>query len=390
MPDGHRPIADAEQGFRKALNIDPRNIPALMGLARLALLHGRSDEALALLQRVQAVEPAHPEGLALTGVYWMTKGDFERAVAALEQAKASNPAFPMIHFNLGKAYAGAGRMQAAEGALREAIRLAPDHTDAWCELGNVQANSGRLRDAIHSLLRSIRANRRNVRAYLAVGALYERAGKTALMLRLYRSGLRHNPDAIPLLERIASLHAARFEFRQALAVALQILKRRNGAGDYLRLGTYAVALGDLETAEKAFHKALAKNSTSWEAHYNLAELYMSARLMDKARQHYRSALDAAPSAYEPLNGMGLFTLSVDHDPARAVELLLHAVEAAPSRPEAHLNLALAYAKLGSTTAARESADAVLRLTKPGDALHVQADRLRATLLLQNRPLRPLS
>jgi tetratricopeptide (TPR) repeat protein len=266
----------------------------------------------------------------------------------------------------------------------------PNDAAGWCALGELQAKGGRLEEAIHSFLRSIRADRRFVRPYLALGLLYETAGKTAPILRLYRSGLRHNPDALLLLERIASVHASRFEFREAFAVAREILNRRNLTSDYLRLGAYAVALGDLETAEKSFERALAKSPDSWEAHYNLGELYMAARLMDKARDHYRAALEAAPSAYEPLNGMGLFVLTVEQDAAGAVELLRKAIAVAPSRPEAYLNVALAHARRNEVAAATEAADAVLRLAKVGDSLRAQAQRLKATLMLQNRSFGALS
>ena len=40
-----------------------------------------------------------------------------------------------------------------------------------------------------------------------------------------------------------------------------------------------MALREFETAEKAFLKSIQLNPQSWEGHYNLAELYMSAKLI---------------------------------------------------------------------------------------------------------------
>jgi tetratricopeptide (TPR) repeat protein len=348
-------FAEAEESFRKAEALDNRNLEALLGLARIALLQERAGDGLAILDRIFALRPEHPEALALRGLYWVAKGDFGSAIQSLEQARTKDGANPMIHLNLGKCYLAAGRPGPAEESLRAAIRLSP--------------------------------GQRYVQAWLALGSMYERTGRLDLAVGVYRSALRRDPSAVPLLERLASVLAAVMDFRCAAAVTARILKKRKFFGDYLRLGTYAVALGKLEEAEKAFRNALALNSESWEAHYNLAELYMAADLMEQAREHYRAAVQHGGDRFEPLNGMGLFLLTVDQDWERAIELLKQAEELAPSRPEPKLNLALAYAKIGDAVAARTYADAVLSVTRPGNSLHTQADRLKAALRLENHSLR---
>jgi tetratricopeptide (TPR) repeat protein len=240
------------------------------------------------------------------------------------------------------------------------------------------------------MLRAIKIDRRYVKAYLAVGRLCERAGKADLAIRLYRSGLRYNPNAFHLLERLSSVYASRLDFRSAFTAAIRILKKRKACGDYLRVGIYAVALRKLETAEKAFQAAISMNPHSWEAHYNLAELYMSARLMDQAREHYEAAVSHNLNRYEPLNGMGLFVLMVDNDWNRAIEFLCQAQEIAPSRPEPRLNLALAYSRKGDVTAAEEYTNSVLRLCQPGDPLYRQSERLKGMLRLEIHALRKLN
>ena len=275
----------------------------------------------------------------------MQKNEMARAIEVLEQAKVADPRLQMIFFNLGRSYQRIGNFPRAEENFRKAIEMNPDHFEAHSELGSVQAQTGRLEEGVYSILRAIRINRHFVKGYLAAGLLHEQAGKGDAAIRLYRSGLRHTPTAYPLRERLCVLYALKTDFRSAFAEALRIVKRRGLYSDYLRLGIYAVALREFETAEKAFLKSIQLNPQSWEGHYNLAELYMSAKLMDQASEQYQAAIgNNRHDRYEPLNGMGLFLLMVNEDCDGAIALLKQALDLAPNRPEPRLNLALAYAK----------------------------------------------
>jgi tetratricopeptide (TPR) repeat protein len=380
---------EAGQCFQKAIALDPHSVSALVGLGRLALLTQRVDEALGLLDRALSLQPDCAEALAVKGIYWMQQTEFDRAIDILEQAKASDPNLAMVYFNLGKGYRERGRFPRAEENFRKAIELNPHHFEAYCQLSYVQIQTGRLKDSIHSMLRAIRINPRYVKGYLILGSLYEHAGKWDLVTRLYRSGIRQNPDAFPLRERLCSLYALKGDFPSAFQEALEIVNTRSLYTDYLRLGTYAVALQQFETAEKAFQTSLYLNPASWEGPYNLAELYMSARLMDRAREQYQAALDNNRGGYEPLNGMGLFVLMVDQDWDRAIGLFKQALEFAPSRPEPRLNLALACAKKRDFPAAQKLAASVLTLAKPGDPVYDQAERLQGTIRIESRTFQAL-
>jgi Flp pilus assembly protein TadD len=192
-----------------------------------------------------------------------------------------------------------------------------------------------------------------------------------------------------LRERLCALYSLNGDFASAYREANEIVNRRNLYTDHLRLGSYAVALHQFEAAEKAFRASIELNPASWEGHYNLAEIYMSAQLMDRAREEYQAALDKNSGGYEPLNGMGLFVLIVDQDSERAIGLLKQAIELAPSRPEPRLNLALAYAKKGDFPSAQKFAASVLTRTRPGNPIYEQAERLRGTMRIETHTFQAL-
>ena len=377
---GRLQFSEAEQLFKKALELDPRSVVALVGLGRLALMRKQPSEALQLLDRALSIHPRHAEALAVKGIFFMETEEFGPAIEFLEQAKASDPNLQMVYFNLGKSYCEVGQFAKAEQSLRKALEMNRDHFEAYSQLSYIQIQTGRMKEGIHSMLRAIRINPLYVKGYLILGSLYENAGKGELVLRLYRNGLRHNPNAFPLRERLCSLYALKLDFHAAYVEALEIAKRRkNSYQDFLRVGTFAVALRKFETAEKAFKTSIDLSPKSWEGHYNLGELYMSAQLMKEAREHYKAAVENNHNSYKPLNGMGLFLLMVDHNWDGAIQFFKAALELAPSQAEPRFNMALAYAKKGDSRSAEKFAASVLSLVKPDDRIYRETERLQAIL-----------
>jgi tetratricopeptide (TPR) repeat protein len=369
--------------------LDPRSVAALVGLSRLALLERRADDALARLDQALALQPENADALSLRGIYWMQRGEFERAAEVLEQAEALDPNLAMIHFNLGKCYRELGQPTPAEQAFRKAIEVSPEHFEAHGQLSLLELESGRTGAGIRTMLHAIRINPRYIKGYFVLGSHYESVGDWDAAIRVFQSGIQHNRNAFLLRERLCFVYACKRDFSEAFRAACEIATARGLYTDYLRLGSYAAALQQFETAEKAFKTSLDRNPASWEGHYNLAELYMSARMMDQAREHYQAALDKNNGAYVPFNGMGLFVLVVDEDADRAIELLNRALQLAPSRREPQLNLALAYAKKGDFQTAQKFATSVLSTASCGDPLYDQAERLQGTIRIETSTFRAL-
>jgi superkiller protein 3 len=382
---GSLQFLEAEQSFKRAIEINPQSAEALVGLSRLALMKKQRDEALQLLDRALNYHPDCAEAMAVKGIYLMEVEEFDRAIEILEQAKACNPNLQMVHFNLGKSYSEIGRFERAEQELLRAIAINPNHFEAYSQLSYVQIQTGRMEEGIHSMLQAILINPLYVKGYLVIGSLYEKAGKGELVIRFYKQGLRHNPNAFALRERLCSLYALKMDFRSAYGEALEILKRRRSDYKaYLRLGNFAVALRKFGVAEEAYKTSIKLNPKSWEGHYNLAELYMSANLMTEAREHYLASVENNNGSYKPLNGMGLFLLMVDHNWDSAIRFFSEALDHTPSRAEPRLNIALAYAGKRDFASAEKFAASVVKLVKPDDRIFYEAQRLRKAIRSQIR------
>ncbi len=113
------------------LHLPPRAHPndpaAWLTLARLALQWGLvEDQALPALRRVLALNPDHPQALALMGHAYARLGDPATAEQFLTRALQRDPGLAEAHLYLGWLYLEQARFADAAEHLRWAARLAPE------------------------------------------------------------------------------------------------------------------------------------------------------------------------------------------------------------------------------------------------------------------------
>ena len=116
--DVTRDVAGAEADFHTGLDLAPNFGPGLRLYASYLDGEGRTEDALAAIDRARLVDPLGPENHYLKGEILRTeRGASEEAVALYLQAIAVAPDFY-------PAYARLGEVRAEEGRLADAIRYA--------------------------------------------------------------------------------------------------------------------------------------------------------------------------------------------------------------------------------------------------------------------------
>jgi tetratricopeptide (TPR) repeat protein len=201
-------LATAAQSYQQVLRADPSSVPALAGMARLALLAERPAEARFVLARLLGLAPRHAEALALDGVERLTAGDASGALDRSLEARAADTRCGLGWAVAGKAHLALGELAPAAAAARRALELQPRDFESRLTLAHVAVEEGRGHDAIDELVGALEVNPRCLYAYLALGGLYEQLDQSEVAARLYREGSRHLPEIAVLRERLASLPAA--------------------------------------------------------------------------------------------------------------------------------------------------------------------------------------
>jgi tetratricopeptide (TPR) repeat protein len=123
---------EAAAAYRRALEIDPRLVPALINLANIHYTQEHLIEAMALYERAIGLEPDVFEGYFNLGNIHHDLGRYWAAEEYYLRALAVNPRYPEAHLYLAVALEKDGRSDEAKPHWRAYHTMAPD--GEWAEL----------------------------------------------------------------------------------------------------------------------------------------------------------------------------------------------------------------------------------------------------------------
>ncbi len=128
--------------FEKALALRP-NSPREQLNYGLALLNaGKTNEAIAILKKVQQEDPKLPHTWFNLGIVYRKNGDTDGAIRQFEQMVKLVPDDPVSHYNLGVLYRQAGKTDLARQQLERAEKLNPNLAAPHFQLYNLYRQAG--------------------------------------------------------------------------------------------------------------------------------------------------------------------------------------------------------------------------------------------------------
>jgi tetratricopeptide (TPR) repeat protein len=188
-------------GFlRKALDVNPRDVEALVEQASYRVQDRRFEEARASLGAALRVHPRHRGARARLASLDLLEGrrrEWEETARALagEDPTSGEPA-ATAGSDLVELY----RFAEAVPLLREAVRVEPSHGGAWTDLGRALANSGREAEAAEALRRAEEAERGYVHPWRKnMLAVLDRLERAYVWVESPPFRLRLHPDEAPVL-----------------------------------------------------------------------------------------------------------------------------------------------------------------------------------------------
>ena len=123
---------EASQAYRRALEIDPYLVPALINLANIHYSRDAIAEAQALYERAIGLEPDVFEAHFNLGNIFHDLGRYRQAQACYREALKLNPGYADAHFYLAVTLEKNGQSQEARTHWRAYQQLAPN--GEWVEL----------------------------------------------------------------------------------------------------------------------------------------------------------------------------------------------------------------------------------------------------------------
>lgn len=288
-PENYGP---SERALTRALDLDPQNVDALLGLAALAASRHRFDEALVLGRRVLALRPDSAAAYGIVGDANLELGRYRAAFAAFDRAVALKPnasAYARVSY----ARELLGRTDAAIDAMKLAVDAAGGAGEpaAWArfQLGNLYLSRGRLSEAELRFREALVFEPRYANAFAGLGAVAETRGRLRAATSLYRRALSIAPvpDVAVSLGDALSRLGRRAAAELAYARAVRLEERFAAAGGRNDLETAMFDLDHDRNVADALRRARAgyAERPSIEGEHVLAwALYKNGRCAE-ARRH---------------------------------------------------------------------------------------------------------
>jgi TolB-like protein/Tfp pilus assembly protein PilF len=158
LPEAHAALAHialsydwnwplAEQGYQRALRLDPDCANAHHWYAIALSCRGRFDEALAEIRETRRLDPLSIIASANLGFTYYRARRYTEAVPALRDTVALDPTFHVAHYRLGLALQALGRFGEALDEFDQAIRLSDADPAALAGKAHLLAEMGQGEEA---------------------------------------------------------------------------------------------------------------------------------------------------------------------------------------------------------------------------------------------------
>jgi tetratricopeptide (TPR) repeat protein len=200
-------MAQARGYFGRALALDPGNVEALVGMARVDSQRGAyfmADDrathlaaAEATLTKVVSFAPNHPMAHCLTGLVKIFSNRAAQGIAECERALSLDRNLAAAHALIGCAKLVTGRGKETEAHVQEALRLSPRDTSAHVWLvwvGNAKAQLGADEEAVTWFQRGLESNRNLAASHFFLAAALAHLNRLDEARAAAQSGLALDPS----------------------------------------------------------------------------------------------------------------------------------------------------------------------------------------------------
>lgn len=319
----------------------PTDLKALTQQAISLHQSGQPAAAIPLYEQILAARPSLTALRSNLGAAYSATGRFADAEAQFRQALAASPD-PRIQLNLGLALYKQNRIPEAAAEFQQVYAALPANEQALTLLAECYLMMGDNAQVIH-LLGGMRLDGQRARQAI-LGTAFIRAGQLARGQQLLDAILRDgaSPEALYLL---ATAQIAAEDNRAALATLDRALQSHPQFPGLHSL--YALAKlrdGDPDSARRAFEQELAVNPYDFDANLHLGGLYRLEQNYEAAATHLERARQMRPKSLALRYQLANLDLSLKRtDQAR--ETLEAIIADAPDWVEPHITLATVYYRL---------------------------------------------
>ena len=418
MSDGK--YEDAQHAFERAIQIDPRYVPAHVNLGNALVARRHDDAALKEFLAAIAMKPNDLLALKNVGLIYGRQEKFDLATKYLQQARTLVPRDKEINIALAGAEISAGKATEARRVIADLARageLAPKSREIlgllWLENGEPQSavdlvrgdpglaeqfyklgyeraetefDAGRYQNA-RKILEAIRDLRSPDAAFHdLLGSVYYAIDDPKKASQEFQEAVRLEPADPEHYFKLGMVFLKHRTAEPAIYVYETALKSRPDVPKlWFGLGLSHYLASRLSEAEQALRKSLALDPQYEAAYVVLGDLLEQSNRTADALDVFRKAIEIRPDLYLPYYYYGrLASKEGQENGADAIAKLRKAVSLNPNFPEARYELGKALVQAGQTSEAIQHLNKSLELNPDLAQSHYQLARIYKKLADQVR------
>lgn len=361
-------VGEAEADFKKALQLDPKNVRALEGLAEVAIRRNDAKGALAPLQKAASLAPNDAGIKTAYGHYLFWQKRYTEAEAALKKAAQMDPRAARPHYELGDLYLiGLHQPKAAIEAYRASIALDPKDSRVRYALGRALLDAGQFDQAQAQLEEAVRLAPKNPLMSQALGDCYAKRNQIDKALDSYGKALAIEPKFLPAYMARGDIFASKGQTEKALAEFQAASKAApKFAPAFLKLGLLEQQANHLDEAERAYRTAVSLDPKEAIGFNNLAWIAVQRKgNLDESLKFAKKAVELAPKVTGFQDTLAwVYRARGEQD--QAIAILEKAAGHQPPDPNVLYHLGVIYADKGSTRLALDNLNKALATKRDFD------------------------
>jgi putative PEP-CTERM system TPR-repeat lipoprotein len=249
------------------LKTHPDDADSYLVLGRIEVAARRYDEADRALREVLARQPKNVPALIEQAAVAMLRGDVDGAVKTLESARSADPKAIEPRISLARIYlardtAAARALELAGPPLKEALALDPKRVDTLILSAVAEKRAGHDAEAERILTDALKADAASPSLWLSLGELQATGNHLDEARDSFRKALGLSPGWLPAVKALAAVDVRRGEFQEALDAtykAREIGGLSAGEAREQRAGALLLE-GDVHATAAAHEPARARDS----------------------------------------------------------------------------------------------------------------------------------
>lgn len=274
--------------YNEAIKIDPKDVKAYQGLARIYTLQEKYDEAQASYEQgLTAVNNDNQKilRLGLAGMY-IDQNKLAEAEKAFNELKNTNPNCLEAYWGMAMVYQKQGDNSKAEAVLRQAVAQNPNEYQAYNTLALFLQQNNKDAEAFNNLVKSLSLEINQQEAYVVLSDLYEGEWN-----QLRNQAAMLSDQQLGAMMEFYSYYVGE-ENVQAITIYQQKLGTQSNNQKVQVLAAIAMVKNDDKAGAEAIINKLGKDKLNEWLLSDLARYYLAVGDQGKAREYAIKALDA--------------------------------------------------------------------------------------------------